>query len=60
MHAKKNWVKGMKGCTPLMVEKKRQRLRGAEKIKTSQNKIDMCLNCKKSVKECKGNCVEVE
>ena len=58
MHAKISWVKGIKASDPLTIGRKRKRK--AEMLLATQEKIDKCLNCTKSAKECKGNCIEVE
>ena len=58
MHAKVNWEKGVKGYEPFIGGRKK-RQRDAQIAMVEQTKIDKCLNCTKSAKECKGNCMGV-
>lgn len=50
----KNITKGIKGTTSLSFRKHTPHKH--HKTIDSQERVNMCLNCTKPAKECKGNC----
>ena len=50
----KNFLKGVKGTTSINVRQKNPHKH--HRTVDSQDKIDVCLNCTKPARECKGDC----